>query len=1070
MKKLILEKSKYFLALFFLLFVSLSAFSQSISGTVTDAETGDPLLGVTIILKNTNKGVVTDFDGNYTINNVEPGDYTIDLSYIGYGRISQTITVGGDDATYDFAMTFSASKLDELVVTGTGAPVARKKIGNSIGSISTAKLENLPINSFSDILQGREPGLVAFPSGGLNGEGAQIRIRGNASLSQLNEPIIIVDGVRVDRGGGFGGYIDSGGGAGSRLDDINPESIERIEILKGASAATLFGTEASNGVIQIFTKKGQIGAPKFNFKATQGWINFPKGKFADNTGWTSSAATAARMSTVLGRSVSPYELVSFNATEDLFETGFNNIVNLNVSGGSEFMTYFASARYQYSDGPVGGKEREGYLEGQKTNASDINEMGQFNINLNINPSDKFNIRLTSGFTSRYQTTLQNNNNIYGTGSLAQFSKPELVTESNTTGVIAFATVDETLQLGYNTRINHYNGSVGLNYYATEWLKLDGTFGIDYSGQVSEDFWPFQWNIDGFSGSRPTGQLSVGTRDYMAKTAEVKIVMDNKFGSLTSNLIVGGQYVGQQEKIVGSQGTEFPGPGFEVVGAAAQQVNFEQFVETINVGAFVQEQIGYNDYLFLTLGARFDAHSAFGSNFNGQFYPKVSLSYIPSDSSGWSGLGPISSLQLRTAYGMAGLQPGAFDAFTSYLALASASGAGIAPNNLGDPDLKPEVSKEFEIGFNAGLFGDKFNLEFTYWDRITTDALYARQFPLSGGFRNQQLTNVGELEANGMEINLSGNIIRKGDLTVNAYVNAAYLQENVKSLGGAPPLKVGGSYPRYRNFLQEGFAPGANFGAQLASVPSGSLPIDIANGDGLPDTTQQLVAFLTGNGSYSLPTSIGTGSVLLADDDGDGDYLDHYLGKSTPDWTGAFGGSVNYKNWTLNTTFEFKAGNFVVNNLTDAFRQANGAIGRNLPRSAKVARDYATGGVDAGFTPQGDGNVRLAALDEWLNNTLALAPFSGLNTLEKADFIRWRELSLNYNITGSILDQFRLDTASIGLSGRNIAIFTSYTGVDPEINFVGRGSGSNLDQNYGQGIAAFGWPIPTQVLLTLKVGF
>ena len=308
------------------------------------------------------------------------------------------------------------------------------------------------------------------------------------------------------------------------------------------------------------------------------------------------------------------------------------------------------------------------------------------------------------------------------------------------------------------------------------------------------------------------------------------------------------------------------------------------------------------------------------------------------------------------------------------------------------------------------------------------------------------------------------------MTVNAYVNAAYLQENVKSLGGAPPLKVGGSYPRYRNFLQEGFAPGANFGAQLANVPSGSLPVDIANGDGLPDTTQQLVAFLTGNGSYGLPTSIGTGSVLLNDEDGDGDYLDHYLGKSTPDWTGAFGGSVNYKNWTLNTTFEFKAGNFVINNLTDAFRQANGAIGRNLPRSAKVARDYATGGVDAGFTPQGDGNVRLAALDEWLNNTLALAPFSGLNTLEKADFVRWRELSLNYNITGSILDQFSLNSASIGLSGRNIALFTSYTGVDPEINYVGRGSGSTLDQNYGQGIAAFGWPIPTQVLVTLKVGF
>ena len=141
-------------------------------------------------------------------------------------------------------------------MTGTGAPVAKKQLGNSIGSITTASLEKLPINSFSDLLAGREPGIVAFPSGGLTGEGAQIRIRGNASLSQLNEPIVIVDGIRVDRGGFGGGFVGSGGGGStSRLDDINPESIERVEILKGASAATLFGTEASNGVIQILPKR-----------------------------------------------------------------------------------------------------------------------------------------------------------------------------------------------------------------------------------------------------------------------------------------------------------------------------------------------------------------------------------------------------------------------------------------------------------------------------------------------------------------------------------------------------------------------------------------------------------------------------------------------------------------------------------------------------------------------------------------------------------------------------------------------------------------------------------------------
>ena len=253
-KTLFLKLKKISLIMMFFPVISLA--QQSISGTITDADTGEPLLGVTVLVQGTNKGTVSDFDGNYLIQNVDSGDYVLDISYTGYSKLSQSISVGSSDLSQDLQLTFSASELDEIVVTGTGAPVAKKQLGNSIGSISAASLEQLPINSFSDILAGREPGIVAFPSGGLTGEGAQIRIRGNASLSQLNEPIVIVDGIRVDRGGGYGGgFVSSGGGSPSRLDDINPESIERVEILKGASAATLFGTEASNGVIQIFTKK-----------------------------------------------------------------------------------------------------------------------------------------------------------------------------------------------------------------------------------------------------------------------------------------------------------------------------------------------------------------------------------------------------------------------------------------------------------------------------------------------------------------------------------------------------------------------------------------------------------------------------------------------------------------------------------------------------------------------------------------------------------------------------------------------------------------------------------------------
>ena len=213
------------------------------------------------------------------------------------------------------------------------------------------------------------------------------------------------------------------------------------------------------------------------------------------------------------------------------------------------------------------------------------------------------------------------------------------------------------------------------------------------------------------------------------------------------------------------------------------------------------------------------------------------------------------------------------------------------------------------------------------------------------------------------------------------------------------LKWGGSYPRYRNYLTEGYSPGTNFGAVLLPVADGSLPVDL-NGDGAADTRSELLSILGAltPGDASLPRT--TAQVLLAPDpnteDGVSGALSHYLGKPTPDWAGSVGGSFKlFENFTLSTLFEYKAGNYVVNNLTDAFRNANAVIGLNTPEAAEIERDYITGGVDASGNPQNNAEVRLEALDRWVNEKLALAPFSGLNTLKDADFIRWRELSLTY---------------------------------------------------------------------------
>lgn len=1063
-----------------LAFLPMLLFSQGVvKGTITDSDTGEPLIGATVRVLGTTTGTITDFNGVYELTNIPAGEYEVEVSYTGFAKLTEKVTIAdGQTATLDLGLGISATELDLVVVTGTGGPVEKKKIGNTIGSIATKRLIDAPINSVSDILAGREPGVVALPSGGLAGEGSQIRIRGSASLSQINEPIIIIDGIRADRGGGFGagGFVSAGGGgAPSRLDDINPESIERIEILKGASAATLFGTEASNGVIQIFTKKGAAGKPKFDFKLVRGVLNYPGGRFQDNTGFARSADQASSLSEFYGRTIQPYELITTNATEDLFETGSTTQASVGVSGGTEIVNYYISGRYAFTDGPFGGKEGRLYPEGVETRAEDTDRKTQLNVNVNIFPSDKFNVRITSGYTDGAFSTIQNNNNIYGVGSLAQFSKPELAGPNNQTGTIAFATVNEVLQETVTQDVRNYNGSVGLNYYPLPWLKLDGIFGLNFSSANSEQLRPFGWNIDGFSSATTEGRSRFSNRSFLALSAEVKATLTNRItDNIESNLIVGGQLVRQEELLQSGEGIGFPGPGFEVSSAAAAQQLFEFFSEVINAGVFVQEQIGFANQFYLTLGARLDAHSAFGSNFSAQVYPKVSFSYILSDADWWNNIGPISSLQLRGSYGWAGLQPGAFDALTTYLALASTSGAGIAPNNLGNPDLEPEISKEWEIGTSMGLFNDRLSLEAVYWNRVVQDALFARQFPLTGGWRARQLVNIGEISANGVEININGTVFRNKDLSIDLFVNGAYLNEEVSSLGGAPPVKVGGSYPRYRNFLIEGFSPGAQFGAVLVDVTGDALPIDY-NSDGQPDSKAELLEFLGGltASDARLPTSPGTGGVLLQDVDQDGDFVDHFLGKNTPDWQGSFGGSIKWKNFVLTTLFEYKTGNFFVNNLTHAFRQANGGIGRNLPTSSQVERDFITGGVDASGNPQNNAEVRYEALKDWLYENLALSPFSGLNTIESANLVRWRELSLTYRFPNAILSKLGFRNASFTVSGRNIALFSGYSGVDPENNVFGRGGDGDLndttDQNFGNGIDAFGWPLPRQVLFTLKIG-
>lgn len=1043
----------------------------TVEGQVTDSQNGDPLPGVSVVVEGANTGAATGSDGSYEIQGVPTGEQVLRATFVGYSDQEKTIEVSANEVTeVNFEMGTDMLGMDEVVVTGTGGAVEKRKLGNTISTLNTEELEDSPVQSVSELLQGREPGVEGLPGSGMTGQGSQIRIRGSASLSQSNEPVIYIDGVRANNGGGFGGLVGAGGGGtSSRLDDINPEAIERVEILKGAAAATLYGSEASNGVIQIFTKRGESGAEnQFTLGLKQGVSEFPTARVKDQVGFAKTEEQVENMSNVFGRDISRYELVSQSALKDMFETGRTQTYSGSVQGGTDLITYYASGRFLTENGPMGSPP------GMTSRATDEVKRGQANVSISVFPTDNTQVRLSTAYNQVNFSTYQNSNNIYAPIELAVISSPRYVTEQNEYGNNVFATVEEALQQSVSQEVQRFTGSMNLNYRPLEMLTLDAVFGVDFTSSFGEEERPFGWDVDGLTSADTEGQRAVSGSRNLELSLDTKAILSNELGDgLESTLTVGSQGFITRRTINSTEGVSFPGPGFNVVSSASQITPDEQFREIVQLGLFAQEQVGINDIVFVTGGVRLDANSAFGDDFSTVTYPKVSASVVPSDAGFWpsGGVGPVSSLRFRAAIGQSGLQPGAFDAITTFGSIVTDE-AGVVANNLGQSNLKPEIATEWEVGTEIGFLQDRFSVDATYWNRTTDDALVQRQFPVTGGFRSTQLVNIGATKGQGIDIGLNASVLNREDLSLNLFANGAYLWEQVTDLGEAPPIKAGGSYPRIRNYVVEGYAPGAHIGAALIETEDGILPVDF-NGDGEPDSRESVVEYLDGLSPDEASLPENTDEVLLKQEGGHPDIsppLDQYKGKPFPDWSGSFGFDLTFLgNFSVSSLFSYKAGNYYVNNLSGAFKKRSEFIGRNIDISARADRNFITGGVDDSFTPQNDGEVRTRALETWLNELLGLAPFSGLNHIERADFIRWRELSLTYDLPGAVASRIRAEDVSLSLAGRNLKLWTlaGYSGKDPEANEVGRGgAGNQIDQNFRQGIEA--WQVPSQRRFTLEL--
>lgn len=801
-------------ALFFLvslLTTSAPAAAQEtgrITGQVT-SRSGAPIPGVQVYIAATNQGTLTSENGRFLITSVAVGTHELRAERIGYQAVEQQVTVTADASiVVNFTLAEQALGLDEIVVTGTAGTARRREVGNTVAQINVAELPAPPPN-VDALLQSQSAGILVGQGNGAVGSGAQIRLRGAVSVSQSNQPIIYVDGVRV-RSDAYSRNISPTEGAGrggnvtaSPLNDINPADIERIEVLKGSAASTLYGTEAAAGVIQIFTKRGRSGDAQWMLQIDQGFNRLmpfapdvdvrPPGdpSFAD-----------------VPQGEYSYERLNM---EPYLRDGHRQKYALSVSGGGQALQYYMSGQLDQNEGVLPlDEEKKAAIRGNFTFA----------------PLSMMTIQVNSGYTRTDISNTPAGNNAQGLILNAYRRERNYFSNGNPD------TVRLVLDQETTTRVDRFILGGTLNFHPMEQWTNRFTIGYDEAVQDNRSLRPYGYR------QLPTGKLYTSHNTYTALTAD--FASNYQLGltdGLRTTLSVGGQSVTTEDRRVQAEATNFAGPGDPDIDAGANRLSWETRERVVNAGFFGQALLNLMDRYFLTVGARVDGNSAFGEDLGLQTYPKVSASYIISDESFW--VPALGVLKLRAAWGQSGRAPGTFDAVRTWDAVGYGGDPAYTPGNLGNADLGPERTSETEFGFDWAVLDNRLSTELTWYRQRTTDALFNVRKPPSEGFALSQLENVGTIQNQGWEINLNAALLDHAewgfDVSTNLYTN----KSEVIDLGAAVPFAAGGGW------VEEGLP---------VMVLRG---VRIHNGDRLEDPVRcNDTVLAAGNACYELDVPLG----------------------------------------------------------------------------------------------------------------------------------------------------------------------------------------------------------------------
>jgi TonB-linked SusC/RagA family outer membrane protein len=954
-----------------------------VQGRVTDVANGQPLANAQVRIEGTVLGALSDANGRYVVPSAPTGRRTIIARRIGYGEERRTVDItAASPVTVDIAMTVAATTLGEVVVTGVGTPTARRELPNTVETVSGEAVRDAPaVSAIDQALQGKIAGALISENSGQPGGGVSIRLRGTNSILGGAEPLYVVDGVIIDNNAealvSLGANATRGGAAlSNRLADLDPADVERIEVLKGAAAAALYGSRANNGVIQIFTRRGRAGEARITASTEVSMgetpekyqlVSIPIASVADSIG-------------LPGRGIRPGQpLQRFDIQDQIFRTAYSTTQRLSLAGGANNTTYYLAGSWQDEAGIVRNNDYE-----------------------------RLNFRGT--VTQQIRPTI----NLTVHGNIIR-SKADFITEGEQTlGVLTSVIFTPT---GFNPNFDTLTGRYPYNpILGPNPLEILDRY------EAPEELARFVGGAEGTWTPLPSLTLKylVGIDDYRREVRFLQpplvnsatftgliqnpVQFSRQFNNdLTANHVwsfsdrlrlntgAGFRYTSNQNEVLRAAASDLP-PEQTLVGGAIQSASQERS-EVRTMGVFVEERVSFNERLFLTGGLNFEASSAFGEDSRWQSFPRVGASWVVGEEPFFQGgAGSLfSSLRVRAAYGQTGGQPpGAYFRFANFDNTSFSGRAGLVESTIrGNPELKPERQREWEAGADAGWWGDRLLLEATYYDKRTTDLVLNVPLPASSGAL-RQFQNIGVLTNKGVELTLSTINLARPSLTWRSRLTYAANRNRIERLTASSDTIIVG----YLNAVVEGQPIGVFYGGVYQRDASGNRIHR--------DTT--IGGNLYRNMPRRLRDSVMVGGVVTSRP-----LANRIIGDPNPDFTLA-----------LLNTFELPRG-IELSVLLD------GRFGNDVANFTRRITEFF--GADK--------NIEKEIAGDTTAFTYARNPVGRINIyeeyIEDGSFVKLREVALSIPINASLVSRIGAAGATIRLAGRNLHTWTDYTGLDPEVN-------------------------------------